>query len=56
MLSKRIPLRGGVEYDIFTAWRRVYTYTKRPGVCKYVKRAYNKRLRAVHKRETEALT
>lgn len=55
MLSKRIPAKGGDEEDVFSGWRRVLCYTKRSGVCKSIKRKYNRRLRAVHKREIEAL-
>jgi hypothetical protein len=53
MISKRIPLKGGAEYDVFSGWRRVLCYTSRSGVCSAIKRKYVKRLRQVHKREVE---
>jgi len=43
----KIPMRGGLEYDVFSGWRRMLCYTSRPGVCKRAKRAYNRRLRRV---------
>lgn len=42
--SHPIPLKGR-EYDTLTGWRRVLAYVQRPGVRKYDKRAYNKRVR-----------
>lgn len=47
----RIPLKGGAEHDVFSGWRRVLCYTSRAGVCKSVKRKYNKRLRKAIKAE-----
>ena len=41
----RIPLKGGGEYHVHTGWRRVLCYVEKPGVTKYYKRKYNKRLR-----------
>ena len=41
----RIPLRGGDEYDALTRWRRALCYTQRPGVCRSIKRGYQRRLR-----------
>ena len=51
MISKRIPLKGGGEQDVFSGWRKVLCYTSRSGVCKAVKRQYSKRLRKLHKQE-----
>jgi len=42
-LRKRIPMKGGDEYDAFTNWRR-YVYWQR-GELKRIKRKYNKRVR-----------
>lgn len=47
----RIPLKGGDEQDVFSGWRKVLCYTSRAGVCKAVKRKYNKRLRKAMKAE-----
>jgi len=33
------------EADVLTDARKYYCYTSRPGVCKKIKRAYNKRER-----------
>ena len=51
MVSKRIPTKGGAEHDVFSRWRKLLCYTQRPGVCKFIKRQYNRRLRKVHKQE-----
>jgi hypothetical protein len=51
MISQRIPLKGGAEQDVFSAWRKVLCYTRRSGVCSAIKRQYAKRMRQVHKRE-----
>lgn len=53
MVSQKIPMKGGDEQDVFSNWRRVLCYTGRSGVCKAVKRRYNKRLRQAHKMEIE---
>lgn len=45
MTFKKIPMKGGLEYDAFTGWRRVLCYMGRPGLRKWVKRKYNKRMR-----------
>ena len=42
---KRIPLKGGDEYDALTSARKYYCYLDRPGVAKKIKRKYNKRFR-----------
>lgn len=47
----RIPMKGGAEMDVFGRWRKVMCYLSRPGVCKRVKRGYNKRVRRVAKME-----
>lgn len=46
---QRIPMKGGDEQDVFSRWRKVLCYTSRPGVCKSVKRKYNKRFRKASK-------
>jgi len=47
---KRIPLRGGSEYDVFSRYARsVHCYTQRSRVCQAVKRGYNRRFRRVVK-------
>ncbi len=40
-----IRMKGGLEVDVFTGWRKVLCYTQRAGVCKKAKRKYNKRVR-----------
>ena len=47
----RIPMKGGAEMDVFSRWRKVVCYLSRPGVCKGVKRGYNKRSRRAAKME-----
>lgn len=47
----RIPMKGGAEMDVFSRWRKIMCYTSRPGVCKRVKRGYNKRVRRAAKME-----
>lgn len=44
-MIKRIALKSGCEFDILTKARRLYTYAKRPGVAKGIKKQYNKRFR-----------
>jgi len=53
---KRISLKGGLEYDILTGCRKDYYYTKKPRICKYVKRKYNKRFRKAVKDELKRRT
>ena len=48
---KRIPMKGGDEYDALTSWRHVLCYLGRPGVVKKIKRKYNKRFRKEGKKE-----
>lgn len=42
-MSKRIPLRGGNEYDVFSKSRKFLIFKR--GQIKKIKRAYNKRFR-----------
>ena len=37
------------ELDVLTKWRRMYCYTKRPGVCARVKRNFRRRERVTAK-------
>jgi len=50
---KRIPLKGGDEYDALTNARKYYKYLARAGVAKKVKRAYNKRFRRALKKNID---
>lgn len=43
----RIPCHNGDEYDVFTAARKVYCWTKKAGACRRVKRGYQRRLRHI---------
>jgi hypothetical protein len=43
-MNNKVPLKGGLEYDILTKYRRVI-YCSKHGLIKFVKRKYNKRLR-----------
>ena len=49
--KKRIPLKGGAEYDALTSARKYYIYLTNSGVAKSIKRSYNKRFRKVQKEE-----
>ena len=49
--KKRIPLKGGAEYDALTSARKYYIYLTNSGVAKSIKRGYNKRFRRVQKEE-----
>lgn len=42
-MNKRIPLRGGSEYDVFSKSRKFLIFKR--GQIKKIKRAYNKRFR-----------
>ena len=42
-MSKRIPMKGGDEYDAFSKYRKFLCW--RSGQLKKIKRAYNKRFR-----------
>ncbi|MDD9727246.1 hypothetical protein PVV74_17435 [Roseovarius sp. SK2] len=50
---KRIPLKGGDEQDFLTGWRKVLCAADRPGVCKAIKRKYNRRFRQKVKAEVQ---
>lgn len=39
------PIKGWVEEDAYTVWRKFYCYLARPGVVKKIKRATHKRER-----------
>jgi hypothetical protein len=41
----RMPMNPSYEADVLTDARKYYCYTSRPGVCKKIKRGYNKRER-----------
>jgi hypothetical protein len=43
--KKRIPLKGGSEFDALTPARKYYVYLTNSGVAKSIKRGYNKRFR-----------
>ena len=47
-MSKRIPMKGGDEYDALTKARKFHLW--RAGQVKKIKRAYNKRFRKYSKR------
>ena len=49
-MTKRIPMKGGDEYDGLTKARRFYLW--KAGQLKKIKRAYNKRLRK-HNKEVD---
>lgn len=44
-MNKRIPLKGGDEFDALTGWRKLMKF--RRGKRKAAKRSYAKRLRAL---------
>ena len=46
-MTKRIPMKGGDEYDGLTKSRRFYVWNR--GQLKKIKRAYNKRFRKYNK-------
>lgn len=51
-MFKKIPLKGGLEFDIFTSWRHYLCYIDNTkGITKYGKRKYNKRFRQKAKQE-----
>ena len=49
-MNKRIPMKGGDEYDGLTKGRRFLHW--KTGQLKKIKRAYNKRFRKYNKRIT----
>ena len=48
-MIKRIPMKGGDEYDALTGARRYYHYCA--GTLKRIKRQYNKRVRQSGKKQ-----
>lgn len=51
-IQHREPPRDGYEQDVVEgAWRRIYTWTKRPGATAYNKRKIRRRERAKAKRD-----
>lgn len=48
---KRIPLKGGDEFDALTGWRHMLKVFNRAGLAKKSKRTYNKRFRKAGKDE-----
>jgi|TARA_B100001093_G_C26316985_1_gene796031 hypothetical protein len=54
MTDKRIPLKGGDEYDALTKARKWYKYLDRSGVVKKIKRQYNKRFRKHGKEQAKS--
>jgi hypothetical protein len=48
---KRIPLKGGIEYDCLTRWGKKYLNGSAK-LIKYAKRKYNKRFRKALKNDT----
>ena len=48
---KRIPLKGGDEYDALTPARKWYKYLDKSKATKKIKRKYNKRFRKHGKAE-----
>jgi len=53
MSDKKIPMKGGDEYDAFTM-RKWYKYLDRSGVVKKIKRQYNKRFRKHGKEQAKS--
>jgi len=47
MMNKRVPMKGGDEYDGLTKSRKFYIW--KAGQLKKIKRAYNKRFRKYNK-------
>lgn len=54
MMGHREVKKGGDEWDILTRARRVYKFTKRPGVCRATKQKFNRRIRREAKAEVLA--
>ncbi len=53
---KRIPLKGGDEYDALTGWRRFLNYLAKSGRKKAMRKKYNKRFRKAVKADTRKQT
>ena len=51
-MTKRIPMKGGDEYDGLTKARKFYLWKR--GQLKKIKRAYNKRFRKYNKEIKDA--
>jgi hypothetical protein len=45
MMGHKGKLKGYLEYDALTRWRKVLCYMGRPGVAKSAKAQYNRRQR-----------
>lgn len=45
MMGHREELKGGDEWDVFSAWRHFIAKYKKPGKVKKVKRLFNRRIR-----------
>ena len=50
-MTKRIPMKGGDEYDALTKARRFYLW--KAGQLKKIKRTYNKRFRKYSKEKID---
>ncbi len=46
-------IKSADEQDVFTGWRRLYSYTQRAGVCHKVKRRARRRERHEARREIQ---
>lgn len=51
MMGHKEPMKGGLEYDAFTGWRRVLIW--RAGQRKRTKQAFSRRVRRRRKRELQ---
>lgn len=49
--GRRRAIKGWLEQDVHTRWRRLYCYTQRPGVARKAKALSNRRERREGKRE-----
>jgi hypothetical protein len=48
-MKPTIPIKGALEADAFSPWRKMLAYMSRAGVAKKAKRAYHKRERRIFK-------
>lgn len=46
-------MSGGGEHDVFTSAKQFYKYLSKSGICKKIKKGYNKRFRRVGKQEID---
>lgn len=53
--APREPARSGAEQDVVTNWRRLYTWTKRPGSTSWTKRQIRRRERRQSKQENHEM-